>query len=100
VHNIGYSTVALATTSSNSTSATTIWTVQPSVGPDQFTMKADASMPLGDVYDLILSTSATPLALFVRSGTTQDFQLQLSTPTTSATAATQAITVTITASQY
>jgi hypothetical protein len=100
VHNIGYSTVALATTSSNSTSATTTWTVQSAVGADQFTMKADASTPLGDVYDLILSTGATALAPYVRSGTTHAFQLQLSTPTTSSTAATQAITVTITASQY
>jgi fibronectin-binding autotransporter adhesin len=100
VHNIGYLTVALATTSSNSTSATTTWTVQPAVGADQFTMKADASTPLDAVYELTLSTSATTLAPFVRSGTTQDFKLQLSTPTTSSTAAAQAITVTITASQY
>ena len=100
VKNIGYSTVALATTSSNSTSATTTWTVQPAVGANQFTMKADASTPLDTVYELTLSTSAITLAPFVRSGTTQDFKLQLSTPTTSATAATQAITVTITASQY
>jgi fibronectin-binding autotransporter adhesin len=100
VHNIGYSTVALATTSSNSTSATTTWTVQSAVGADQFTMKADASTPLDAVYELTLSTSATTLAPFVRSGTTQAFKLQLSTPTTSSTAAAQAITVTITASQY
>jgi hypothetical protein len=46
VKNIGYSTVALATTSSNSTSATTTWTVQSAAGPDQFTIKADASTPL------------------------------------------------------
>ena len=63
-------------------------------------MKADASTPLDAVYELTLSTSATTLAPFVRSGTTQDFKLQLSTPTTSSTAAAQAITVTITASQY
>ena len=100
VHNIGHSTVALATTSSNSTSATTTWTVQPAVGANQFTMKADASTPLDAVYELTLSTSAITLAPFVRSGTTQDFKLQLSTPTTSSTAAAQAITVTITASQY
>jgi hypothetical protein len=100
VRNIGSSTVTLGTTSSNSTSATTTWTVQPTVGADGFTMKADASVPLDGVYELTLSNAATTLAPLVRSGATQDFKLQLSTPTTSSTSAAQSITVTITASQY
>jgi Na+-transporting methylmalonyl-CoA/oxaloacetate decarboxylase beta subunit len=74
--------------------------VQPTPAHDQFTIKADATTPLDAIYELTLSTSAVTLVPFLRSGTTHDFQLQLATPTTTSTGATQSITVTITASQY